>query len=345
MSDQFHYKDSRGVSNLVSDTADPHQILAQEIGPAYTAYRQRWEAARTFQEQPPFPLHVDYELMFRCNLRCPICLMSLPSNKRTAYGDPNAELSEDTVKRLIDEGSQNGQCAIGFGGLWEPLLSPALPRLVAHARKKGMVDALFNTNAFFLTPDKARELIDAGLTKLMISLDAATEATYQQMRPGSDFQTVCQNIENFLELRRRLNSRLPLLRLSFCRTALNEHELTPFITRWQGLTDFFSIQTYGQYATESPPNFPKNNITPPPVGHCAQPQKRLTIRHNGDIIPCCDASGLPLVIGNIYKETLAEAWQNQKMATLRTQLAANSLPAPCQACQNKFSPQQGDSMY
>jgi radical SAM protein with 4Fe4S-binding SPASM domain len=333
---EFQYKDSRGVSNLVSETADPHEILAGLIGPAYAEYRQRWEAARTFQEQPAFPLHVDYEMMFRCNLTCPICLMSLPPDGRKAYGSAADELKPETVKRLIDEGAASGQRAMGFGGLWEPLLSPAIPKLVEYGRVRGLADALFNTNGYFLSRDIAWALIDSGLTKLMVSLDAATEPTYNKMRPGSNFKIVCQNIENFINLRAQLNTTLPLLRLSFCRTALNEDELEPFINRWQGAVDFFSIQTYGQYKSDNTPAFPKSHISPPPAGRCAQPNKRLLVRHNGDVLPCCDASATPLVIGNIYKNDLAEIWAGKQIAEVRERLENGDLPPACAACQKKF---------
>ncbi|UQZ89745.1 hypothetical protein C4J81_11215 [Deltaproteobacteria bacterium Smac51] len=339
MSEQFRYKDSRGVSRLMSDHIDPHRILAEEIGPAYEDYRRRWEAARTFQEQPAFPIHVDYEMMFRCNLSCPMCLMSLPPERRRVYGSAAEALSPEKVRELIDEGARNGQCAMGFGGLWEPLLSPAIPDLVAYGRSKGLVDALFNTNGFFLTEDTGRALIDSGLTKLMISLDAASEEVYAQMRVGSDFNTVASNIEKFMNLRARMNSRLPLVRLSFCRTALNEHELEPFLERWHGLVDFFSIQAYGRYESADPPGFPADWLAPPPAGRCAQPHKRLLIRHNGDIMPCCDASGTQLVMGNVHKDSLFEIWNGPKLAELRQRLGAGDLKglaASCQACQDKF---------
>ncbi|MDR1045020.1 MAG: radical SAM protein [Candidatus Adiutrix sp.] len=335
----YQYADSRSVSRLSSARVDLDEVMRAEIGPAWNAYRRRWEAARTFQEQPPFPLHLDLELKFSCNLRCPMCLMSLPPDQRRAYGRAGRELSLARVWELLDEGAEEGLCALGFGGLWEPLLSPDLPEIVARARDRGLVDVMFNTNGLLLDEKTGRALIQAGLTRLMISLDAATPETYARLRVGSDFERVTANIENILALRQSLGRRLPLVRLSFCRTAVNEHELEAFQGRWRGLVDFFSVQAYGRYPGAAPPGFPRGGATPPPAGRCAQPHKRLLVRHDGRVLPCCDASGLELNLGDVADRSLGEIWRGRPLADLRRRLAAGDLSgpaAPCRACQAKF---------
>lgn len=335
----FSDTDSRKVSRMISDRVDPVAVLTAEIGPAFTEYRRQWEAARTFLEDPGFPLHLDYEMMFRCNLRCPMCLMSLPVEERSRYGEPEKRLDPVTVRGLIDQGAEAGQKAMGFGGLWEPLLAPELADIIAHGRRQGLVDVMFNTNGLLLTEKTGRALIEAGLTRLMISLDAATAATYDKMRSGSDFETVVANIENFLDLRRRLGRTLPLTRLSFCRTAVNEHELPAFLERWHGRVDFFSIQAYGRYDSADPPDFPRGRNPAPPPGRCAQPHKRLLVRHNGQVLPCCDASGLPLVMGDVYEQSLVEIWRGPQLDKLRSALAGGDFSGPaanCLACQSKF---------
>ena len=339
------YADSRRVSRFLAAQADPHAVLAAEIGPDYADYRARWERARARLEPPAFPLHVDYEMKFACPLRCPMCLMSLPEAERRLYGDPGRELQARQVLDLVAEGAARGQKAMGFGGLWEPLLSPDLPEIAAFARSRGLVDVMFNTSGLLLTEKTARALLNAGLTRLMISLDAATPATYARLRPGSDFPTVTANIENFLRLRRRLGRRLPLVRLSFCRTAWNEAELEPFLDRWSGRVDFISVQAYGRYPTPGAPDFPRAAWGEPPAGLCAQPFKRLLVRHDGRVCPCCDASGATLALGNIAAESLADLWGGERLAGLRRALRNGDLTGPaasCAACQDKFAPAAGD---
>ncbi|MDR2934995.1 MAG: radical SAM protein [Candidatus Adiutrix sp.] len=336
------YADSRRVSRFLAAQADPHAVLAAELGPAYAEYRHLWDQARTFQALPPFPLHVDYEMKFACPLACPMCLMSLDEAGRRAHGDPGLELSARTVMDLAAEGAAQGQKSLGFGGLWEPLLAPELPEITAFARGLGLVDVMFNTSGLGLTEKISRALVKSGLTRLMVSLDADSRATYDLMRPGSDFHTVVANIENFLDIRKKMGRRLPLLRLSFCRTALNEAELEPFLARWSGRADFISVQAYGRYPTPRAPAWPRAAWGGDgPAGVCAQPFKRLLVRHNGQVGPCCDASGLGLSLGRLAEGGLTEIWRGEKLAGLRRSLLAEDFSGPaaaCGPCQAKFGP-------
>ncbi|MEW6263515.1 MAG: radical SAM/SPASM domain-containing protein [Thermodesulfobacteriota bacterium] len=338
--------DSRQVTRSLFLEDDPNRIIAAEVGPAFQEYRRRWDLARGFRLQLPFPLHVDYELFYACNLRCPICLMSLPPQERSLYGDSKQALSLETMKRLLSEGASRGQAAAGLNGICEPLLSPELPEIVSYARRVGLLDVMFSTNGLLLEEKISRELIAAGLTRLMISLDAATEATYARIRVGSDFRRVTENILNFLRLRREMKSRLPVVRVSFCVTSLNEHELDLFIRTWSSRVDFISIQHYGntftgQRASDRSRLFPEGYHYDYTQGtRCGQPWKRVMVRHNGDVIPCCDASGLALVIGNIHGGELADIWLGEKAVSLRRlHQQGRSYEEPiCRRCLTKWGP-------
>jgi radical SAM protein with 4Fe4S-binding SPASM domain len=324
------FSDSRQVSRFLAK-ADPHAILAEELGRPFEEYRRGWELAKSFQKIPPFPLHVDYELSRECDLRCPMCLMG-------ELGPSKGSLSPGLVESLISQGAEAGQRAMGFGGLWEPLTSPDIARLVAHGRSKGLVDAMLNTSGLRLSPSLSLDLMEAGLTRVMISLDAATEAAYKIMRPGSDFSLVISNIEELLALRSRKRRRLPLVRLSFCLTSANESELPAFLDRWAGKADFVSIQSFGNFTSKSSRLFPKNPPVPAPSGRCAQPFKRLSVLHDGRVLPCCDLSGLELAMGSVFEQSLESVWKSAPMGSLREALfqGGEALPPDCRRCQDKF---------
>ncbi|MDR1051921.1 MAG: radical SAM protein [Deltaproteobacteria bacterium] len=399
--------DSRGVSRFLAPE-DPLAVLAGVLGRPFLDYRRRWDEAKNFVSVPPFPLHVDYEMLPACNLRCPMCLMagrdksadsldiigneaearagkkagekagektgkkaggnkgfSAKDGLKTPGGQEEEEkeekekgrggdgsekdknnpdlktLSPAAVKTLLDEGAERGQASMGFGGLWEPLLSPHIASLVAHGRQRGLVEAMFNTNGSLLTADVSRDLISAGLTRIMISLDAATKETYKLMRPGSDLGLVEENVREFLALRDRAGSRLPLVRLSFCLTSLNEREWPAFVERWRGKADFFSLQSYGRFSPDSPALFPRQRPVPVPAGICAQPFKRLLVRHDGRVLPCCDLSGLPLELGGM-EDGLETVWRGEKLAALRARIRGpeKGLPRCCRECQGKYEPRE-----
>ena len=344
--DTYNFTDSRGISRLVSDKGDPNEIIAAEIGPGYWDYRRRWDEARAYEATPPFPLQVDFEQYYGCNLRCPICIMSLPGEERAKFGDPSKKLGLGVIKRLLDEGAANGQAAVGLNGICEPLLSPDLPEIVEYARSVGMADVMFNTNGLALDETVSRRLIEAGLTRIMISLDAATPETYRKIRVGSDFEKVTANVRRFAEIRSTMGKKLPILRVSFCVTSLNEAELPDFMEQWAPIVDFFSIQHYGNtfegnHALERSRLFPDSHrYQPDAQTRCAQPNKRVMVRHNGDVVPCCDASGLNLVIGNVHHNTLSEIWNGKRAVEIRQKHENRRYQDEpiCVACTAKWGP-------
>jgi MoaA/NifB/PqqE/SkfB family radical SAM enzyme len=322
--------DGLGVSRFLAEK-DPLKLLSQELGDKFVDYRKKWDLAESGQYLPPFPLHVDYELTTDCNLRCPIC----PQSQGRVKG---GELDQGLVADLIRAGAAAGQLSLGFGGLWEPLTSPYLAELIEVGRRAGIVDAMLNTNGQLLTKERGRELLEAGLTRLMISVDAATEETYQKARPGGDFRLLEDNIRGFLATRQSLGRKLPIVRLSFCVTRLNEGELAAFLAKWSNEVDFFSAQQYGRFEGGSADLFPRVNQFPRPGGVCAQPRARLLTRHSGEVLPCCDLSGLGLVLGNVKTQSLAEIWRGEGARKLRASLAGAKQfwPRICQACQDKY---------
>src|SRR3712207_112994 len=96
--------------------------------------------------------------------------------------------------------------------------------MVRYASDRG-VRMGFNTNGTLLTPARSRELIEAGLGWLHVSLDGATAATYEGVRDGSDFALVRRNVLALVATRRRLARENPDLSLVFVAMRRNIGEL------------------------------------------------------------------------------------------------------------------------
>jgi MoaA/NifB/PqqE/SkfB family radical SAM enzyme len=89
-------------------------------------------------------------------------------------------------------------------GLGEPLLHPRIAELVAVAasdkRRVGLV-----TNAMSLDEATGQALLDAGLSSIAFSIDAADQQTAQKLRPGTDIDQVVRNLRVFTSKARALN--------------------------------------------------------------------------------------------------------------------------------------------
>jgi MoaA/NifB/PqqE/SkfB family radical SAM enzyme len=86
-------------------------------------------------------------------------------------------------------------------GVGEPMMVKALPRMVAYLKQRGTY-VLFNTNGTLLTERKGRELAEAGLDELRVSLDAADAPTFKMVRGKDFFARIVRNVRAFADLQR-----------------------------------------------------------------------------------------------------------------------------------------------
>lgn len=157
------------------------------------------------------PVCLYLEVTNRCNLPCTTCPRTY--EELEPEKDMSFELFEsivgqfDSVKRVV------------LHGVGEPMMVKELPRMVAHLKARGIY-VLFNTNGTLLKVKKSRELIEAGLDELRVSLDAAEAGAYAKIRGRDMFETILRNLRGFLALKREMNVSHP--RVSLWLTGLKE---------------------------------------------------------------------------------------------------------------------------
>lgn len=272
-------------------------------------FRRQYHAAQRLDDPAPFPLQLDFELNSTCQMRCGFCLHGHTHVKKK-------ELPFADFCRVIDEGQQYGLVSIKLNYINEPLLLPDLPRYLHYARDHGVLNQYFATNGLLLDADRGRALIEAGVSKVMISLDAATPETFQIMRNSREFERVTQNIRAFIALRNAMGRDFPLVRVNFVQTKKNIHERDAFIQQWEGVVDMIGFQRQVQLPDRN------DDLLPVAAGdgepfRCSFPFKLLVIDASGDILPCCTFSARPMALGNIRDMTIKQAWDSQPIQFLR----------------------------
>jgi MoaA/NifB/PqqE/SkfB family radical SAM enzyme len=134
--------------------------------------------------------------------------------------------------------------SVRFNGLSEPLLSNDLAELITEAREHGVIDTFITTNAMLLNKETSRKLITSGLNHILVSIDGSTAKTYEKIRVGAHYPTVVENLYGLLEEREKLGSKLPLIRLTFVKMKINEHEINEFVENWINIVDYIGIAGY-----------------------------------------------------------------------------------------------------
>jgi len=277
-------------------------------------YRRNYHLAQQLHEFADFPLQIDFELNSNCNMRCRHCLHSQKIVEKK-------ELALVDFKKVIDEGERYGLCSIKLNYINEPLLKPDLVQYIKYAKAHGILNVYFATNGILLTQSVGKQLIEAKLSKIMISIDAVTSQTFVTMRDSYQFNRIVENIKSFIQLRNKLRVDYPLVRVNFLKTRDNIHEAQRFIDYWTGIADMIGFQDQvgvPGIIAKSISNCSKAALQNYKAGfRCSFPFKMVVVDSMGSILPCCTFSGREMPLGHIDTMTIKEAWNSSKMARLR----------------------------
>jgi MoaA/NifB/PqqE/SkfB family radical SAM enzyme len=126
-------------------------------------------------------------------------------------------MSFDLFTRIVDQFESVRRVVLH--GVGEPMMVKDLPRMVGYLKARG-VYVLFNTNGTLLKVKKSRELIEAGLDELRVSLDAAEAGAYAKIRGRDMFDAILRNLRGFLALKQEMGVAHP--RVSLWLTGLKE---------------------------------------------------------------------------------------------------------------------------
>ena len=308
-------------------TANPDQMLSDLLGPAFISYRQAFASAEK-GIRPDHPLHLDVDVTTACNFQCPMCPAGEAGHNFPGF-HKGCHLDRDLYRQALAEGQSFGLPSVRLGMTGEPLLVADIDQWVREAADAGVLDISLITNARLLTPALSHRLIEAGLTRLMISVDAATAETYSRVRPGGDWNLLLDNIRAFLRLRAETAKALPLLRVSFVEMTTNQSDLNAFADLFGPLADYISFQRYQNILGQPETDFAlKKNGRP--TGFCSEPFTRLALHADGGLFPCCSDFGRRKPLGNLAAGGLLATWQSAEAVFLTTPEAGQA--DPCCFC-------------
>ena len=125
------------------------------------------------------PRLIAWEFSAGCNLSCVHCRGASTDER------PVGELTTQEARDFIDEVAEMGNPIIILSG-GEPLVRDDVYEIARYGTQKGLRMALA-TNGTLVTPQVARELKEAGIQRVSISIDGSTAKTHDEFRgvPGA----------------------------------------------------------------------------------------------------------------------------------------------------------------
>ncbi len=174
----------------------------------------------------PFPSKLFVETTTRCNLKCQMCV------KHTGDSDiPEGDLAMETFMAL--EPALPHAEALVLNGIGESLLHPELDKFIRRAKKLMPAGSWvgFQSNGLLLDEVRAHELVEAGLDRICLSLDAICPDTFRKIREGGEVEDLVQAFSALRKAReQRVNSSLKV-GVEFVVMRDNIHQL-PDVLRW-----------------------------------------------------------------------------------------------------------------
>lgn len=220
----------------------------------------------------------------------------------------------------------------------EPLLSNNFLKMVKYAHSKNILTST-STNAQLISDNMAKQLVQSGLARLIISIDGTTQETYESYRVGGKLDKALEAVKNLVKWKKALKSASPFLEIQFLVLKTNEHQMVAMQRLAKGLKadklTFKTAQLYN-YETGHPllpvnqkyrryelRNDGKYHIKSPLFNRCKRLWMGSVINSRGDVLPCCFDKDSSYIFGNLHKDTFENCYKSQVAYRFRQSIVSD----------------------
>ena len=175
----------------------------------------------------PHPTKLIVETTTRCNLQCPMCLKNTRKDVLT-----DADMTHDIFEILLPA-LPTAQVLV-LNGIGEPLLHPRLDDFIRIAKRHMPSDSWvgFQSNGLLIDEHRAEDLVETGLNRICLSIDAMDPEGFRLIRKGGELSGVTQALQVLNSARMRHQAPLEI-GIEFVLRNDNMIEL-PATIRWAG---------------------------------------------------------------------------------------------------------------
>lgn len=160
--------------------------------------QERFGKVFNYSENPELPRSLNIELNSTCNQACIFC----PFHGKYAPNKPKpVSIAYDTVKHILEQAKRLGigEKEVGFYLAGEAFLHKDLANIIRYAKKLGFEYTFITSNGALASPEKMKDVLDAGLDSIRFSINAADRETYRIIHGRDDFDKVVENIKYMSE--------------------------------------------------------------------------------------------------------------------------------------------------
>lgn len=270
------------------------------------------------------PLKTPYKIVIDpcnlCNFKCEFCAIQT-TEKKLNY--KKQFMSYELFKKGIDDIKKfpDKLKILPITGIGEPLLNKDFCRMVRYAKEKQISDFIETiTNGSKLNPKLNQELVDSGIDRIRISIEAIDTDGYNKLAKFNiDYDEFIYNIKDLYERSKgkceiyikTVNVAVPTEsdRKKFYKIFGNICDkifIDNVIPLWSDFEDINNkfefkkdIGIHGQHVEK--------------LKVCPFPFYSFIINPDGEITVCCADWQRKLVLGNVTNESLLNIWNSEKL--------------------------------
>ncbi len=310
-----------------------------------------------------FPPFLEIEPTTICNMRCVCC-------EHTYWKEPQKNMTFQQFKKIFDDFGKPKW--LGLTGIGSSYLNKDYHKMLAYAKSKGTIIEIFDHFTHFKDDSKIKELIEIGPDFQFVSTYGASKKSFEKVCVGSDYELIEKNIKRFVELKKKMKKRFPILNFHYIITSESKEELLDFLDFVHSLDTevgeilvtpmLHSFKEAKKYATSIDGNYvnkvrnrAKKYKIPITINMCAKKEaegleKKPPISNckeyimpfifvTGHVTPCCGQNEAnardwqkKLSLGNALEKPFKEIWSSPRYIHMRKMIRQNKCPKECALC-------------
>jgi len=249
-----------------------------------------------------------------CNLSCIECPTGTNSLKRKKGNFPL-----NAFREILDE-KEKDLIYLNYYFQGEPFFNKETIRMIRMASDRNIYTSV-STNAQLITKDLAKDIVESGLNRIIISIDGTTQEVYEKYRRGGELEKVIQASKYLVEARQVFNNSKLKIVFQFLVFKHNEHQIKDIqklgknlgvdkveiksaqVYNYYNSKNITSINKYSRYKKDSNGNFQiKNKLN----NKCWRMWHSVVITQDLDLVPCCYDKDALFKMGNLRTQKIIE---------------------------------------
>jgi len=293
-------------------------MKAKKIAKIFSATRTPLETV--IPRDTPFSIEVDISSV--CNLKCKFCFHS-DSEKIKKSGIEFGTMDMQLYKKIIDDIGDFPQkpAKLKLFEFGEPLINKNMPEMVRYAKTKSVANSIETvTNGILLNKKLNRDLVNAGLSRINISVESMSGDSYEKVAGVKiNFNEYVENIRDFYNNRGNCLVYIKLIDLG----DLTQAEKDSFYNIFGNICDEIFIENVAPVWKDTTAN--ENIIgTIGSYGQsidykfvCPFIFTRMIVNYDGTVALCCTDWQRKELIGNAKDESLYKIWNGEQLRKIQ----------------------------